>query len=130
MKNDFSKHWVSSISPKKQRKYRRNADLNSKRKMLSVHLSKELREKYKTRNLPVRKGDAVIVMRGKFAGTEGKIDRVYTKQLKVTLDSVKAMTRKGNKVPFKFRPSSLLIKELNVSDNWRAKRLENYGKAR
>ena len=42
---EFSKSWVSSKKPGKQRKYRINAPLNIKRKFLSVHLSKELREK-------------------------------------------------------------------------------------
>ena len=130
MSGSFSKHWVSSKRPKKQRKYRTNAPLHLKRRMLSVHLSKELRAAYKTRNTPIRKGDSVIILRGKFKGTEGKVDRVYTKQLKVSLDTVKATTKKGNKVPFKLRPSALVIKELNTSDNMRMEKLKSYGKAR
>ena len=130
MNSEFSKSWVSSISPKKQRKYRANAPLHAKRKMLSAHLSKSLRETYKTRNFPVKKGDVVVVTRGKFKGTEGKIDKVYTKQLKVTLDSVKRTTRKGNKVPFKLRPSALIIKELNLADNRRLEKLNTYAKTR
>lgn len=130
MNNNFSTHWKSSIIPKKQRKYRFNAPLHLKRQMLSAHLSKELRNTYKTRNIPVKKGDTVIVMRGKFKGTEGKVDKVYTKQLKVSLDSVKRTTRKGNKVAFRLRPSALLIKELNLSDNKRLDKLKTYGKTR
>lgn len=130
MSKDFSKHWTGSVSPKKQRKYRMNAPLHIKRQMLSVHLSKELRQVYKTRNVPVKKGDTVVIMRGKFKGTEGKIDRVYTKQLKVSIDSVKRTTKKGNKVPFKLRPSALLIKEINAADNWRMEKLKTYGTTR
>jgi large subunit ribosomal protein L24 len=130
MSKDFSKHWISSKSPKKQRKYRLNAPIHLKRAMLSVHLSKELRKVYNTRNLPVRKGDTVVIMRGKHKGAEGKIDKVYTKQLKVSMDSVKATTKKGNKVPFKLRPSALLLKELNLSDARRTERLKIYGKTR
>lgn len=130
MNDTFSSSWVSSISPKKQRKYRINAPLHVKRHMLAVHLTKDLRKTYKTRNLPVRKGDTVLIMRGKYKGTEGKVEKVYTKQLKVSLDSVKAATRKGNKVPFKLRPSALLIKELNLSDTKRIDKLKVYGKTR
>jgi LSU ribosomal protein L24P len=93
MKNNFSRHWVSSTSPKKQRKYRTNAPLHIKRKMISVHLSKELRAKYKTRNVLLKKGDTVLITRGKFKGKEGKIDKVYTKQLKVSIDSAKNITK-------------------------------------
>ncbi len=130
MKNKFSRHWVSSTSPKKQRKYRSNAPLNIKRKMLSSHLSKELRAKYKVRNLVIRRGDSVIITRGKFKGKNGKIDKVYTKQLKVSVDSAKNVTKKGNKVPFKIRASALIITDLNLSDARRLEKVESYGKTR
>ncbi|MCL4372509.1 50S ribosomal protein L24 [Candidatus Parvarchaeota archaeon] len=130
MKNNFSRHWVSSTSPKKQRKYRTNAPLHIKRKMLSAHLSKELRAKYKTRNIVLKKGDTVLITRGKFKGNQGKIDKVYTKQLKVSIDSAKNVTKKGNKVPFKIRPSALTITDLNLSDARRLEKIESYGKAR
>ena len=129
-KNDFSKSWVSSVSPRKQRKYRNNAPIHIKKKMLSVHLSKELRTKYKTRNSIIKKGDSVIITRGKFKGKEGKIDKVYTKQLKVSVDSAKNVTKKGNKVPFKIRPSALIITELNLADGRRLNKIESYGKTR
>jgi ribosomal protein uL24 len=98
--------------------------------MLSGHLSKELRAKYKTRNVVLRKGDSVIIARGKFKGKEGKIDKVYTKQLKVGVDSAKNVTKKGNKVPFKIRPSALIITDLNLSDARRLEKIESYGKTR
>ena len=120
----------SSKSPRKQRKYRFTAPLHVKRHLLSAHLSKELRTAYHTRNVPIRKGDAVVVMRGKFKGTGGKIDKVYTKYLKVSVDTIKATTKKGNKVPFKLRPSALMIKELNLTDNWRVRKLKEYGTTR
>lgn len=126
----FSKSWISSKSPKKQRKYRANAPLHLKKKMLSVHLSTDLRKTYKTRNVIVRKGDTVIVTRGKFKGQEGKIDKVYTKQVKVTVEGIKAVTKKGNKVPFKLRPSALIIKDLNLADTKRSAKVGSYGKTR
>ncbi len=130
MSKKFSKYWIGSKSPKKQRKYRLNAPLHLKRPMLSVHLTKDLRKTYNTRNLPVKKGDTVIVMRGKYKGQESKVDKVYTKQLKVSLEGIKGVTKKGNKVPFKLRPSALMLKELNLADNWRMERLKEYVKTR
>ncbi len=127
---NFSKEWNASVSPKKQRKYRDNAPIHIKKKMLAAHLSKELRLKYKTRNFIVKKGDSVMITRGKFKGKEGKIDRVYTKQLKVSVDSAKNITKKGNKVPFKIRPSALIITDLNLADGRRINKIESYGKTR
>ena len=80
MKKKFSKSWVSSKKPRKKRKYRANAPLNIKRKFLSSHLSKELRDKYKIRNIPVRKNDKVKIVRGQFKGKTGKIIKVITKK--------------------------------------------------
>ncbi|MCL4399177.1 50S ribosomal protein L24 [Candidatus Parvarchaeota archaeon] len=127
---DFSISWKGSITPKKQRNSRLNAPLHIKRRMLSAHLSKELRKQYNVRNIPVHKGDTVIIMRGRFRGTIGKIEKVYTKQLTVSVDNAKAVTKKGNKVPFKIRPSALMISELDLSDGVRAEKIRSYGKAR
>ncbi len=128
--HSFSEHWNSSKNPSKQRRYRKNAPLHIKHRLLSAHLSKELRNTYKIRSFPLRTGDTVMIMRGKFKGMEGKVEKIYMKQLKVSVDTAKITTKKGTKVPLKIRPSALLIKELNLSDNRRAKALEKYGKAR
>ena len=66
MKQKFSKTWVASKQPRKQRKYRYNAPLHIRQKLISVLLDKPLRSKYKIKNIPIRKGDDVLVMRGKF----------------------------------------------------------------
>jgi large subunit ribosomal protein L24 len=104
MKNKFSKKWIESKQPRKKRKYLANAPLHLKKKMLSVHLSKELREKFKTRNVVVRKGDHVKVLRGKFKGKTGKIISVDIKKVKIM-------------------PSNLQITELVLEDKKRIAKL-------
>ena len=73
MKKEFSTSWIGSKQPRKQRKYRHNAPLHIKSKMMGSHLSKELRKKYGTRSVRIRKGDEVKIMIGKFKGKTGKI---------------------------------------------------------
>jgi acyl-coenzyme A synthetase/AMP-(fatty) acid ligase len=53
-----------SIQPRKQRKRVLDAPLHRRQKMVSVHLSKELRKKLSTkkRSIPVKKGDRVALM--------------------------------------------------------------------
>ena len=63
MKAKFSKKWKSSKQPRKQRKYRAEAPLHVKHKLVSANLSKELRKKYGRRSFPLRKGDTVLVKR-------------------------------------------------------------------
>ena len=121
MKNKFSKHWKSSKRPSKQRKYLANAPLHIKRKLLSVNLSKELRKKHKRRNIPVRKGDNVKIMRGKFKGKNGKIISIDTKASKIKIEGIMIKKQDGSKVNVKMHPSNLQIIDLNLDDKKRMK---------
>jgi large subunit ribosomal protein L24 len=113
-----------SKKPRKQRKFLYNAPLHLRRKMISAHLSKELREKYKRRSFPLRKGDEVKVMRGEFKGTIGKIVRIDTKEYKVYVDSVKKKRSIGTEYLVPLSPSNLMITKLNLDDKYRVKMLE------
>lgn len=121
MKKHFSIHWKSSKKPRKQRKYLANAPLNLRKKFMSANLSKELRKKYGKRNLPLRKGDTVKVMRGKFRKKTGKIITVYTKKMKVEVENMQIKKQDGSKANVRFNPSFLQITELNVEDKKRNK---------
>ncbi|MEM3091056.1 MAG: 50S ribosomal protein L24 [Candidatus Pacearchaeota archaeon] len=119
MKKKFSTSWKSSKQPRKQRKYLINAPLHIKKKFLSSNLSKELRKKYKKRNLPVRKGDTVKIMRGKFKGKTGKIILVDLKHKKIEVEGIQIKKQDGSKVNLKLEPSNLQIIELNTEDKKR-----------
>lgn len=121
MKREFSKHWKSSKQPRKQRKYLANAPLHIKRKFLSVNLSKDLRKKHKKRNIPVKKGDTVKVMRGKFKKKQGKVTEVKLKMSKVTIEGIQIKKQDGSKVNVRLKPSNLQIIELNLEDKRRIK---------
>ncbi len=123
MKKEFSKKWKASKQPRKQRKYLANAPLHIKNHLLSSHLSKELREKHKTRNVTLRKGDTVKVMRGKFSGKSGKVTDVKVKYLKIYVDGIIIQKRDGSKVKVALRPSNLLITALNLDDKKRSGKL-------
>lgn len=122
MKQKFNKNWKASKQPRKQKKYSANAPLHLRRKFTSVNLSKELRKRYGKRNLPVRKGDKVKVMVGKFRKNEGKVTKVMLKTSKVIVDGVQIKKKDGSKVDIKMEPSNLQIIELNLDDK---KRLES-----
>jgi len=115
----FSKSWVSSKKPNKQRKYRFNAPLNIRGEFLNVHLSKELRSKYGIRALRVRTGDKVRIMRGQFKKQEGKVEEVNVKKLKVYIAKIEHIKRDGTKARYPIEPSNLLLVELNTDDKER-----------
>mgnify|MGYP001591218701 CR=1 FL=1 len=121
MKSKFSISWKSSRQPRKQRKYLANAMLHIKKKMIGSNLSKELRKKYKKRSLPVRKGDLIKIMRGKFKNKKGKIVHVKLKLQKVEVEGIQVKKQDGSKVNIRLEPSNLQIIELNLENRKRNK---------
>ncbi|MEK6899546.1 MAG: 50S ribosomal protein L24 [Nanoarchaeota archaeon] len=115
----FSTHWNSSVKARKQHKYRANAPLHVKQKLLHVHLSSELRKKHNTRAAQVRKGDKVKVLRGKFKGQEGKVERVNLKREQVFIGGMDYTKKNGSKVPLAFHPSKIMIVSLEMNDKRR-----------
>jgi len=124
MKKKFSKKWKASRQKRKQIKYRVNAPLHLRKKFISANLSKELRKKYEKRSFPLRKGDVVKVMRGKFKGKTGKVSEVDLKRLGVSIEGIQRQKRDGTKVNVYFNPSNLQIQELMLEDKKREKALK------
>ena len=120
---EFSKSWRASKSPRKQRKYLYNIPLHLARKLLSAHLVKELRQKYKKRNISIRKGDVVKIMVGQFKGKTGKVDNVDIKHRIVFVENVHTLKRDGSKKPYPINTSNIMITELNLEDKLRLKAL-------
>jgi len=83
-----------------------------RRKILSAPLSKELREKYHVRSVPVRKGDRIEVTRGTFKGREGKITQVYRKRWVIHVERLTREKANGQTVHIGIDASKVVIKDL------------------
>ncbi len=116
MRQEFSTSWVGSKQVRKQRKYVHNAPLHVKHTFLSAHLAKDLRKQHGKRNMSVRKGDEVLIMRGSFAGKKAKIASVDVKSVRVTLENITRQKKDGTKLGVVFHPSNLQIVSLNMED--------------
>ncbi|MBS3085454.1 50S ribosomal protein L24 [Candidatus Pacearchaeota archaeon] len=123
MKQKFSKHWKASKQPRKQRKYKAKAPLHIKKKFLNVHLAKELRKRYGRKNLLLRKGDIIKIMRGEFKKKEGKVIAIKTKTSKVIIEGITVKKQEGAKVEVPIQASNLQVIELNLEDKKRLKGL-------
>ena len=137
MKKQFSTAWKVSRQPRKQRKYLANAPLHLRRKLLSVNLSKELRKKYGKRNILLKKGDTVKVMKGKFKKKQGKVTEIKTKTIKVFVEGIQIKKQDGSKANVPLKPSNLRIIELNLEkkrgkllEKTRKEKTENTGKGK
>ncbi len=115
---------IKSKKPSKQRKFLYDAPLHVRKGLVSAHLSKELRQQYKRRALPVRKGDEVQIVRGKYADKTGKISRVDLKEYKIYIEGVTRKRTVGTDVQVPMRPSNLKLINLNLDDKFRKKILQ------
>ncbi len=117
----FSRAWKKSTQPRKQRKYRANAPLHLKRKLVSATLSKELRKQYNKRSLTVKKGDTVKVMRGSKKSERGKISEVNLKKMKIKIEGVEVKRANGETAQIYIDPSNVMLTVLNMDDIKRKK---------
>lgn len=110
-----------TVNPRKQRKSLYIAPLHVRHKMFGARLAPELREKYGVKTLPVREGDEVLVMRGTFRGTEGKVVEVDTKKYRIHVENVTIEKADGTTVYYPLHPSKVMITKLKLDDERRKK---------
>jgi len=103
----------NSVQGRKQRKFRYTAPNHMRRKMVFVHIGKELRAKLGTarRSIQPRKGDKVKILRGDHKGHSGKIFEVNLSTLKIYVEGAHTRTSKGVEKLVPIDPSSLVILE-------------------
>ena len=119
MNKKYSTSWKSSKQPRKQRKYRANAPLHTRRKFMKSKLSKELKEKHKKRSITVRKEDTVKIVTGSYRGKTGKVTKVDYTKLKVLVDGASRVKKDGTRIPYPIDPSNIIITQMNTSDKKR-----------
>jgi large subunit ribosomal protein L26e len=94
------------------------------RKGLGVHLSKELRSKYKIRSVGLRKNDTVTIMRGKFSGRTGKVESINTKKARVYIEGIQIPKADGTKAKVGVNNSNLMVTMLDFTDKLRKAKIE------
>ena len=105
----------------KQRKRKSEAPLHVLHKSIAGHLSKELREKYNKRALPLRKGDVVLIKGGKYDKKQGKITLVDTKKQYIYVEGMQIAKKDGKTASVKIEPSNVILMELYKDDEKRFK---------
>ena len=88
---------------------------------MSVNLSKQLRKEYKTRNIILKNGYTVKILRGSFKGKTGKVNRVDLKREKVYIEEIYNVKRDGTKALYPVQPSNLQITEMKLDERKRIK---------
>ena len=94
---------------------------------LNANLSGQLRSRYGTRSVPVRKGDKVLLTRGDFAGHEDEVTEVDAEKGFIYIKDVTQEKADGTKSFVPVRASNLQITNLNLEDERRQKILQRRG---
>lgn len=110
---------TKSIQPKKQRKLLFKMPLHLRKKLVVAPLSKELRNKYGVRNMPVKEGDTVKVVRGDNAGKEGKVVKVNRKRGWIFIEGLTREKASGTPVFIPIHASKVVITKLDLKDKER-----------
>ncbi|MFX1533509.1 MAG: 50S ribosomal protein L24 [Promethearchaeota archaeon] len=113
-----------SKSPQKQRRRQKKGPLNKRHKQLVSPLSPELRKKFEIRSLPVRKGDTVVVTKGSFSGSQGRVAVVNLKDLRIEIDGIDREKADGTKIYYPVSPANVQIIRTARPDVWRKKIIE------
>ncbi|KAL1969174.1 hypothetical protein VTN77DRAFT_428 [Rasamsonia byssochlamydoides] len=122
-------HPSVASSRRKSRKAHFSAPSSVRRVIMSAPLSKELREKYNVRSIPIRKDDEVTIVRGSNKGREGKVTSVYRLKYVIHVERVNREKSNGQSVPIGIHPSKVVITKLKL-DKDRENILERIGKGR
>merc|ERR1711976_70979 len=119
-----------SSSRRKARKRHFNAPSHMRRKIMSSPLSKDLRQKYNVRSIPIRKDDEVQVVRGHYKGQQvGKVVQVYRKKFVIHIERIQREKANGASVHVGIHPSKVVIVKLKM-DKDRKRILERKAKSR
>jgi large subunit ribosomal protein L24 len=119
-----------SSKPSKQRKQLYNAPKHKQRKALTAPLSDDLVKQYGIARIPVRVGDVVKVMRGEFAGHEGKVIAVNLENGRIAVEGLTRKKADGSEVPVWVHASKVMITKLDLSDKLRKEAIERKAEAR
>lgn len=103
-----------SSSRRKSRQAHFAAPSSVRRKLMSAHLAKDLREKHGVRSMPIRKGDEVVVVRGLNKTQTGKVITVYRRKFKIHIERLTKEKSNGQTVHLPIHPSNVYITKLKI----------------
>ena len=100
------------------------AAMQTASKQLSCALSKDLRKKYGKRSARIIEGDSASIVRGEFAGVDGKVTKISIPDRGVNIEGVKKEKLKGEKFDVYVHTTNIILTGLDSGDKWRINKLE------
>jgi len=117
---------IQSKKPRKQRKSLFNYKNHQRSKLLSTRVADFLREEYGIKNLPLRVGDDVRIVKGEFKDFEGEVIEI-TRDQRAKIKEAKFEKSDGTEFNPSIHISNLIITKFikeKKMDPWRASLIE------
>merc|ERR1711970_1683646 len=112
---------MGSSDRSKSRKRHFSAPSHIRRRLMSAPLSKELKQKYGVRSMPIRKDDEVMVVRGHFKGQQvGKVVQCYRSKFRIYIERIQREKANGATVNVGIHPSKVIIVKLKMDKDRKA----------
>ena len=118
---------IKSSQARKQRLTVYEMPSHHRKKLVSVTLSKDLRKEIGARNIVVRKGDTIKVLRGSHRDKKGVVAAVDRMHGFVQVQGINIKKVDGKEIPAKLTPSNLIITDIDTTDK---KRFKNVAKGK
>ncbi|MHB8565999.1 MAG: 50S ribosomal protein L24 [Nitrososphaerales archaeon] len=118
----------ASPSSSKPTKVRKNFYLSPQHEkgsaLLRASIATDLKSKYGRNSIRVRPGDSVKLVRGEYSGIEGKVQKVFPNEGRVTVEGVTREKIAGGTTQIRIHASNLVVTSLNLDDKFRRQKLE------
>lgn len=108
-------HREVSGSRRKSRLAHFSAPSHLRYKLLSANLSRELRQRYGVKSLPIRRDDEVTIVRGSSKDAKGKISQVYRKKWCLYVEKLVKNRINGATIRIPIHPSNVVITKLKIT---------------
>ncbi len=116
---------TQSSKPVKVRKRIHNISAHARNSRLPrASFSADLKTKYARNSVRVRVGARVKLVRGEFAGIEGKIQKVYPSDGLITVEGITREKIAGGTTPVRIHSSNVVVTNVNLDDKWRRKKIQ------
>jgi len=113
-----------SSQPRKVRKRLYNLPHHRRLKMMVAPLTKEARERYGVKRMPIRRGDTVIIRKGRFKGVVGKVIELIPEKFRIYVEGATLRRAGGSIAYYPIYAWNVAIVELDLSDPKRREILE------
>ncbi len=92
--------------------------------MLRAPLSTELKSKYGKNSVRIRIGDSVRLLKGEYSGVEGKVQKVFPIEGRLTIEGVTREKIAGGTTPIRIQSSNVVVTSVSLDDKFRRAKLE------